>query len=126
MGTRAGLLLLEDAAQAHGAAIGGRRVGTWGTATFSFYPSKNMTTIEGGMVLTNDAAIDRRDLQSGARRVSAELSAACSKESDGWLILMPPGAGVPATGPDRCWTTWVSSWASVRLPESLSGSYFPD
>ena len=49
-----GLLLLEDAAQAHGAAIGERRVGTWGTASFSFYPSKNMTTGEGGMVLTND------------------------------------------------------------------------
>jgi len=57
---RAGLLLLEDAAQAHGAAIAGRRVGMWGTAAFSFYPSKNMTTIEGGMVLTNDAAIARR------------------------------------------------------------------
>jgi perosamine synthetase len=57
---RRGLLLLEDAAQAHGAAIAGRRVGTWGTAAFSFYPSKNMTTIEGGMVLTNDAAIARR------------------------------------------------------------------
>src|SRR5690606_17266567 len=36
-----GLALLEDAAQAHGARIGGRSVGTWGTAAFSFYPSKN-------------------------------------------------------------------------------------
>ena len=52
-----GLLLLEDAAQAHGAAIGTRRVGTWGTASFSFYPTKNMTTTEGGMVLTNDDKI---------------------------------------------------------------------
>ena len=49
-----GLVLLEDAAQAHGASIGERRVGTWGTASFSFYPTKNMTTTEGGMVLTND------------------------------------------------------------------------
>lgn len=49
-----GLVLLEDAAQAHGAAISGRKVGTWGTASFSFYPTKNMTTTEGGMVLTND------------------------------------------------------------------------
>lgn len=55
-----GLLLLEDAAQAHGAAINGRRVGTWGTASFSFYPSKNMTTGEGGMVLTNDDEIARK------------------------------------------------------------------
>lgn len=55
-----GLLLLEDAAQAHGASINGRRVGTWGTATFSFYPSKNMTTGEGGMVLTNDEQVATR------------------------------------------------------------------
>lgn len=57
---RRGLLLLEDAAQAHGAAIGERRVGTWGTASFSFYPTKNMTTTEGGMVLTNDDQIARK------------------------------------------------------------------
>ncbi len=55
-----GLVLLEDAAQAHGAAIAGRRVGTWGTASFSFYPSKNMTTGEGGMVLTDDDEIARK------------------------------------------------------------------
>lgn len=54
------LLLLEDAAQAHGARIGERSVGTWGTASFSFYPTKNMTTTEGGMVLTNDEAIASR------------------------------------------------------------------
>lgn len=55
-----GLLLLEDAAQAHGAAIADRRVGTWGTAAFSFYPSKNMTTGEGGIVLTDDEATARK------------------------------------------------------------------
>jgi dTDP-4-amino-4,6-dideoxygalactose transaminase len=55
-----GLILLEDAAQAHGAAIGKRRIGTWGTASFSFYPTKNMTTTEGGMVLTNDDEIARK------------------------------------------------------------------
>jgi dTDP-4-amino-4,6-dideoxygalactose transaminase len=55
-----GLILLEDAAQAHDAAIEDRRVGTWGTASFSFYPTKNMTTTEGGMVLTNDDEIARQ------------------------------------------------------------------
>ncbi|MBZ0287286.1 MAG: DegT/DnrJ/EryC1/StrS family aminotransferase [Anaerolineae bacterium] len=54
------LVLLEDAAQAHGASIGDRRTGTWGTASFSFYPTKNMTTTEGGMVLTNDDEIARK------------------------------------------------------------------
>jgi dTDP-4-amino-4,6-dideoxygalactose transaminase len=55
-----GLVLLEDAAQAHGAKIGTRSVGTFGTASFSFYPTKNMTTTEGGMVLTNDDRIAER------------------------------------------------------------------
>jgi dTDP-4-amino-4,6-dideoxygalactose transaminase len=50
-----GLVLLEDAAQAHGAAFAGRRVGTFGAAAaFSFYPSKNLTTGEGGMIVTDD------------------------------------------------------------------------
>lgn len=48
------ILLVEDAAQAHGARYRGASVGTFGDATaFSFYPTKNMTTGEGGMVLTN-------------------------------------------------------------------------
>lgn len=55
-----GLVLLEDAAQAHLSRIGDRCVGTWGTASFSFYPTKNMTTTEGGMVLTNDDEIARK------------------------------------------------------------------
>jgi dTDP-4-amino-4,6-dideoxygalactose transaminase len=54
---RHGLAVIEDAAQAHGAAIGGRRSGTWGTGAFSFYPTKNMTTGEGGMITTDDAGL---------------------------------------------------------------------
>ncbi|MBZ0301533.1 MAG: DegT/DnrJ/EryC1/StrS family aminotransferase [Anaerolineae bacterium] len=54
------LILLEDAAQAHGACIGDQYAGTWGTASFSFYPTKNMTTSEGGMILTNDDEIARQ------------------------------------------------------------------
>jgi dTDP-4-amino-4,6-dideoxygalactose transaminase len=58
---RYGVLLIEDCAQAHGAAIGGRRVGTFGDAAiFSFYPTKNMTTGEGGMVVTHDPETARR------------------------------------------------------------------
>lgn len=46
-----GLEIYEDAAQAHGASLGGRPVGTWGRfAMFSLYPTKNMTSGEGGMV----------------------------------------------------------------------------
>jgi perosamine synthetase len=54
------LVLLEDAAQAHGAAILDRRVGSFGTAAFSFFSSKNMTTGEGGMLLTDNPEVARR------------------------------------------------------------------
>lgn len=54
------LILLEDAAQAHLAAIAGQPIGGWGMAGFSFYPSKNMTTGEGGMVTTNDDDLAER------------------------------------------------------------------
>lgn len=46
-----GIEIYEDAAQAHGASLNGRPVGTWGRfAMFSLYPTKNMTSGEGGMV----------------------------------------------------------------------------
>jgi perosamine synthetase len=54
---RHGLAVVEDACQAHGASIDGRASGTWGAGTFSFYPTKNMTTGEGGMLTTNDAEL---------------------------------------------------------------------
>ena len=55
-----GLILLEDAAQAHAAALDDKPVGTWGlTGSFSFYPTKNMTSGEGGMVSTADPKIAR-------------------------------------------------------------------
>jgi perosamine synthetase len=57
---RHGLAVVEDACQAHGAAVGDRRSGTWGAGTFSFYPTKNMTTGEGGMLTTNDGELAER------------------------------------------------------------------
>lgn len=49
-----GLVLIEDCAQAHGATFGGRQAGNFGAAgAFSFYATKNMTTGEGGMVVSN-------------------------------------------------------------------------
>ena len=50
-----GLIVIEDAAQAHGATCNGKNVGNMGDmACFSFYPTKNMTTSEGGIITTND------------------------------------------------------------------------
>jgi perosamine synthetase len=52
------LKIIEDACQAHGARWDGRRAGSLGDAgCFSFYPTKNMTAGEGGMVTTNDDAL---------------------------------------------------------------------
>ncbi|HKS90512.1 MAG TPA: DegT/DnrJ/EryC1/StrS family aminotransferase [Tepidiformaceae bacterium] len=54
------LELIEDAAQAHGALYEGHAIGATGTACFSFYPTKNMTTGEGGILTTDDAEFAER------------------------------------------------------------------
>jgi dTDP-4-amino-4,6-dideoxygalactose transaminase len=58
---RRGLVVIEDAAQAHGAEYKGRRVGSLGDlACFSFYPGKNLGACgEGGIVVTNNPDYDR-------------------------------------------------------------------
>jgi perosamine synthetase len=54
------LALVEDAAQAHGASLAGRPVATFGAAgCFSFYPTKNIQAIEGGLIATADPALAR-------------------------------------------------------------------
>jgi dTDP-4-amino-4,6-dideoxygalactose transaminase len=55
-----GLVVIEDACQSHGAEYHGRKVGSFGTGTFSLYPTKNITSGEGGMITTDDAQIAER------------------------------------------------------------------
>ena len=56
-----GVALYEDAAQAHGASLDGRPVGSFGEfAMFSLYPTKNMTSGEGGMVTAATGEVARR------------------------------------------------------------------
>src|SRR5215218_6061458 len=59
---RRGLVVVEDAAQAHGARLGRRRAGAWGqAAAFSFYPTKNLGAYgDGGAVTSDDAGVIER------------------------------------------------------------------
>jgi len=55
---RRGIVLLEDACESHGATLEGRKVGSFGlVSNFSFYFAHHMSTIEGGMICTNDSAV---------------------------------------------------------------------
>ncbi len=60
--TRHNLIVIEDAAQAHGALLGQKRAGTWGqAAAFSFYPTKNLGAYgDGGAVVSNDVRLIER------------------------------------------------------------------
>jgi dTDP-4-amino-4,6-dideoxygalactose transaminase len=60
--SRRGLVVIEDAAQAHGACLGGRHAGSWGhAAAFSFYPTKNLGAYgDGGAVTSDDASLIER------------------------------------------------------------------
>jgi dTDP-4-amino-4,6-dideoxygalactose transaminase len=57
---RRGIVLVEDAAQAVGAAVGGKPTGSFATGCFSFYATKNLQTGEGGMITTDDDAVADR------------------------------------------------------------------
>jgi dTDP-4-amino-4,6-dideoxygalactose transaminase len=59
--SRNGIFLLEDCAQCNGGSVHGRKVGGFGDiATFSFQMNKNMTSGEGGCIVTNDLVLYRR------------------------------------------------------------------
>jgi dTDP-4-amino-4,6-dideoxygalactose transaminase len=68
---RHGLAIVEDAAQAHGARVGGRPVGSFGVGSFSLYATKNIQSGEGGILTTaDDALADRlRILRNQGMRV---------------------------------------------------------
>lgn len=59
-----GMFFFEDAAHAHGSSLNGKMAGTFGVAaSFSFYPTKVVTSAEGGMIVTDDEEIYKQALQ---------------------------------------------------------------
>lgn len=85
---RHGLLLVEDAAQAHGASFDGERAGSFGdVAAFSFYPSKNLGALgDGGAVCTSDPVIAdgvRRLRNLGQRRKGEHIELGFNERLDG-------------------------------------------
>lgn len=69
-----GLIVLEDCCESHGAHVGGKKVGNHGAAsTFSFYWGHHMTTIEGGMVCTDDERLNDLFLLKRSHGLAREL-----------------------------------------------------
>lgn len=105
-----GLPLIEDASQAHGARLGTRRIGAFGTvAVFSFQQSKLLTSGEGGIAVTDDPAIFRRMQQLRADgRIYAE------SDGDPWRFTELTVGG-DVMGRNLC----MSEFQSVLLREGL-------
>jgi perosamine synthetase len=52
------LVVIEDACQSHAAQYKGKKAGSFGTGTYSLYPTKNITSAEGGMITTDDELVN--------------------------------------------------------------------
>jgi dTDP-4-amino-4,6-dideoxygalactose transaminase len=89
---RHGLRVLEDAAHAVGATYRGQMVGSLGDATaFSFYATKNLTTAEGGMLTTDDAALAERASMLGLHGMSRDAWNRYSAEGSWYYQVVAPG-----------------------------------
>ncbi len=78
---RRGVPLIEDVCESHGATFGGRRLGTFGLASnFSFYYAHHLSTIEGGMVCTDDEGMYETVRMLRSHGMVRELDSAERKE----------------------------------------------
>lgn len=94
---RKGLRLLEDAAETLGGTVHGKRPGAWGTAALSFFPTKNLTTGEGGMVVTDDAAVARRARALLAHGIEKDLHERMKAARPWERIAVVPGYNLRLT-----------------------------
>jgi perosamine synthetase len=87
LAARHGLHIIEDAAEMHGQSYRGRPCGSFGSiSTFSFYPNKNVTTGEGGMIVTDDDVLAKRC--RGLRNLCFQPSKRFVHEELGWNMRM--------------------------------------
>jgi dTDP-4-amino-4,6-dideoxygalactose transaminase len=119
-----GLAIVEDAAQAHGAAYDGRPVGSFGAAgCFSFYPTKNMHSLEGGMISTDDAELARTARllrnQGMEQRYANEIVGANLRMTD-----VAAAIGRSQLGRLREWTAQRQANAA-RLDAAITGAVTP-
>jgi dTDP-4-amino-4,6-dideoxygalactose transaminase len=85
-----GLFLLEDAAHAHGSSLDGLQAGTFGdAASFSFYPTKVMTSGEGGMVITNNQRVYKEALTYRDQGKADFLTNAHTRMGYNWRMSEP-------------------------------------
>ncbi|MDO8494206.1 MAG: DegT/DnrJ/EryC1/StrS family aminotransferase [Deltaproteobacteria bacterium] len=88
-----GLWLFEDAAHAHGSTFNGKHAGTFGIAgSLSFYPTKVMTSGEGGMILTDDPKIDEEARLYRDQGKTSFLTNTHSKMGYNWRLSEPHAA----------------------------------
>jgi dTDP-4-amino-4,6-dideoxygalactose transaminase len=78
------LQIIEDSAEAIGATCGGKQTGRWGIGCWSFYPTKNITTGEGGMLTTTDGALADKARALAGHGVASSTWAREKKEKP-WL-----------------------------------------
>jgi perosamine synthetase len=89
---RYGLAVVEDAAHAVPAHVGGRCVGTLGDAgAFSFYATKSITTGEGGMLTTDDDALAERARIMSLHGISRDAWLRCSAQGSWYYEILEPG-----------------------------------
>ena len=78
------LRIIEDSAEAIGATVNGKQTGSWGDACWSFYPTKNLATGEGGMLTTTDNALADKARAIAGHGVASSTWAREKKEKP-WL-----------------------------------------
>lgn len=136
LASRRGLLLIEDCAQAHGAIVAGRRVGSFGhAAAFSFYPTKNLGGLgDGGAVVTGDSRLASR--VAALRNYGWQDSARISGEASGnsrldelqaaVLAVLLPHLDAENARRVRLANEWREALApaAVGLPPSTEGAVY--